>query len=132
MWAVDGHALSYRRVYGCPSDPQKVARLRVINRAWRAEAGRHGGSFLGGEIPLEVADPVLLNATRFALKLGEHTWGRDVKSNLVDNTNWKNPDFWAAKKPPAKTAPQYVPVFFDSCSVAWHDDHLVHGWRCNT
>mmetsp|Transcript_35724 Transcript_35724/g.93375 ORF Transcript_35724/g.93375 Transcript_35724/m.93375 type:complete len:832 (-) Transcript_35724:153-2648(-) len=94
-------------VYGCPSDPQKVARLRVINRAWRAEADRRGGSFLHGHTPLGTTDAVLLNATRFALKLGEHTWGRDVKSNLKDNDNWKNVDFWKAKVPPASTAPQY-------------------------
>jgi len=91
-------------VYGCPSDPQKVARMRVINRAWRNQAlTMPDGSMLKGL----VNDPVLLNATRFALKLGEHTWGKDVKSNLKDNANWKNPDFYKAKKPPATTAPQY-------------------------
>ena len=126
-------------VYGVPSDPQKLARMRVINRAWRDESARWpGGSVLAAGNSLAVserpatelilfqgdiishstsnnrlctlclqADPVLLNATRFALKLGEHTWGRDVKSNLVDNTDWKNPDFYKAKRPPAKTAPQY-------------------------
>lgn len=81
--------------------------MRVINRAWRDESVRWpAGSVLAAGNSL-AADPVLLNATRFALKLGEHTWGRDVKSNLVDNTDWKNPDFYKAKRPPAKTAPQY-------------------------
>lgn len=47
--------------------------MRVINRAWRNEAARWPeGSFLAGNAPLHAgADPVLLNATRFALKLGE-------------------------------------------------------------
>ncbi len=36
----------------------------------------------GGISAALAADPVLRNATRFALKLGEHTWGKDVKSNL--------------------------------------------------
>ncbi len=64
---------------GVPSDPQKQARVRVINRAFSEAITK-----LGGAAKLHT-DPVLQNATRFALKLGEHTDGRDVKSNLVDN-----------------------------------------------
>ena len=41
--------------------------------------------------------PARQNATRFALKLGEHTDGRDVKSNLKDNYSWKKKDFERAK-----------------------------------
>eukprot|EP00041_Stephanoeca_diplocostata_P034203 m.1150901 g.1150901 ORF g.1150901 m.1150901 type:complete len:780 (+) comp24479_c0_seq2:116-2455(+) len=93
-------------VYGCPSDPQKVARMRVFNRAWTTAATqRPSGSFLDEHLLRD--DPVLKNATRFALKLGEHTWGRDVKSNLIDNDDWRNTDFHRAKTPPAKTAPQF-------------------------
>ena len=45
-------------VYGCPSDPQKVARMRVINRAWRDEAARWpGGSLLAAGNTL-ASDPV--------------------------------------------------------------------------
>ena len=62
-----------------PSDPQKQARVRVINRAFSEAITK-----LGGAAKLHT-DPVLQNATRFALKLGEHTDGRDVKSNLKDN-----------------------------------------------
>lgn len=117
-------------VYGVPSDPQKVARMRVINRAWRDEAKRWpGGSILqalkiraaataatasntnttaSNEQPFQAIDYVLWNATRFALKNGEHTWGKDVKSNLYDNGNWTNPDFHKAKVPPSRTASQYA------------------------
>ena len=67
---------------------------------------RADGGLQSDALPVS-PDQVLLNATRFALKLGEHTWGKDVKSNLKDNANWKNPDFYKAKRPPAATAPQY-------------------------
>ena len=73
------------------SDPQKVARARVLNRAWAAEKARRlqlDATTLWTDAV--AADPVLLNATRFALKFGEHTWGKDVKSNLKDNYNWLN------------------------------------------
>lgn len=66
-------------MYGVPSDPQKQARNRVINRIF-GEAIKA----LGGAKEL-YRDKTLQNATRFALKLGEHTDGRDVKSNLKDN-----------------------------------------------
>lgn len=50
---------------------------------------------------------MLLNATRFALKYGEHTWGKDVKSNLFDNSNWRNSDFHAAKAVGSTNYSQY-------------------------
>ena len=37
----------------------------------------------GGISAALAADPVLRNATRFALKLGEHTWGKDVRGGDV-------------------------------------------------
>ena len=60
------------------------------------------------EQPFQAMDYVLWNATRFALKNGEHTWGKDVKSNLYDNGNWTNSDFHKAKVPPSSTASQYA------------------------
>ena len=89
-------------VYGVPSDPQKQARVRVINRAFSAAIGK-----LGGAKNLHT-DKVLQNATRFALKLGEHTDGRDVKSNLVDNYSWKKADFDRAKAVGSKNHSQYA------------------------
>ena len=90
-------------VYGVPSDPQKVSRMRVMNRAWEQFAASKNVSMTDAL----AADPVFRNATRFALKLGEHTWGKDVKSNLYDNYNWKNADFHRAKQAGAKNASQY-------------------------
>ena len=116
-------------IYGVPSDPQKVARGRVINRAWasakeahvasaeakgasdappgRAYAGLNASAATASWLARVASDPVLLNATRFALKYGEHTWGKDVKSNLFDNYNWRNSDFHAAKSKDSANYSQY-------------------------
>ena len=106
-------------IYGVPSDPQKVARARVLNRAWAAQKDAHLSSAAsvreGGAMSHSSAswlahvasDAVLLNATRFALKFGEHTWGRDVKSNLHDNYSWRNKDFHKAKAHGSANASQY-------------------------
>lgn len=66
--------------------------MRVMNRAWGHFADAHGGMAAA-----LASDAVFRNATRWALKLGEHTWGRDVKSNLFDNYDWTNADFQRAK-----------------------------------
>lgn len=80
-------------IYGCPSDPHKLATLRAMNRAWQTYL-QGGGQ----------RDPVYLNATRLALKNGEHTWGKDVKSNLKDNAHWANVDFdWARTTGPDRS-----------------------------
>ena len=60
---------SLRRAYGVPSDPQKVSRIRAINRAFAAL----DRDTEGGVVAALAADAVLRNATRFALKLTEHT-----------------------------------------------------------
>jgi len=65
--------------------------MRVVNRAYAALDAKEGIESILAK------DAVLRNATRFALKLGEHTWGRDVKSNLKDNYDWKNADFSRAR-----------------------------------
>ena len=49
-----------------------------------------------------------MQATRFALKLGEHTDGRDVKSNLKDNYSWRKADFDKARAPGSKNYSQCV------------------------
>ena len=71
--------------------------MRLVNRAWRAAVKELGGNDTVAGVQKMMADDVLRNATRFALKLGEHTWGRDVKSNLKDNYDWTNEDFHRAK-----------------------------------
>lgn len=70
-------------IYGVPSDPKKSAQMRAMNRAWTQYAQ---------EVPAarRQDDPVYVNATRLALKAGEHTWGLDVKSYLKDDLNWTN------------------------------------------
>ena len=83
-------------VYGVPSDPQKVARMAAMERVW----SKHD--------LLNLDDHILRNASRFALKLGEHTDGRDVKSYLKDNTNWKNVDFDRARATGGVNASQYA------------------------
>ena len=88
-----------------PSDPQKVSRMRVMNRAWADVAAKAPGGDIGLAL---AADSVLRNATRFALKNGEHTWGRDVKSNLFDNYDWLNADFDRARAPGSPNASQYA------------------------
>ena len=91
-------------VYGAPSDPQKVSRMKVVNR----ELEQWAKKFPGGIREGLKADPVLRNATRFALKLGEHTWGKDVKRNLLDNYSWKNKDFERARQAGSVNASQYA------------------------
>lgn len=71
-------ALSLAHVRACTG--LQVSRMRVMNRAWAGVAAAAPGGDIGAAL---AADAVLRNATRFALKNGEHTWGRDVKSNLV-------------------------------------------------
>eukprot|EP00928_Gymnodinium_smaydae_P036212 TRINITY_DN25336_c0_g1_i1.p1 TRINITY_DN25336_c0_g1~~TRINITY_DN25336_c0_g1_i1.p1 ORF type:complete len:743 (-),score=75.20 TRINITY_DN25336_c0_g1_i1:191-2419(-) len=88
-------------IYGVPSDPQKVSRMKAVNRVY-ADLDKRSDI-----VSLLERDTVLRNATRFFLKLGEHTWGRDVKNNLHDNYNWKNADFANARISPANGS-QYM------------------------
>ena len=92
-------------IFGAPSDPQKLSRMKVINREYDKLAKGHSE---GGIKDVLKQDPVLRNATRFALKLGEHTWGKDVKANLFDNYDWKNADFHRARAPGSPNASQYA------------------------
>lgn len=111
--ALAPHASSLPRVsqeagdtweYGIPSDPQRTARMRVFNRAWGNLAAQEGGSIA----PALARDPHLRNATRFAMLLGEHTWGRDTKKVLDDWTNWENADFERARAPGARDASRFA------------------------
>jgi hypothetical protein len=69
-------------IYGCASDPLKVARYRAISRlreAWIAK----GALKIGDETDLELLRHVLLEA--------EHTWGTDTKTWL-DFDNYEPAD----------------------------------------
>eukprot|EP01050_Picozoa_sp_SAG11_P004240 SAG11_NODE_265_length_11509_cov_26.341455_5_plen_639_part_00 len=57
-------------IYGVQQDLYKTAAFRAIMRARRACLAALGAAKCGA-----TATPALENATRFALKMGEHTWG---------------------------------------------------------
>ena len=60
-------------IYGCASDPLKVARYREITRlrdAWIAKGA------------LQVGDATDLQLLRHVLLAAEHTWGTDTKTWL--------------------------------------------------
>ena len=78
--------------------------MKVINREWDLIAAENGNSITNA---LD-NDKVLRNATRFALKLGEHTWGGDKKRNLFDDYSWKNVDFEKARAKGSKNSSQYL------------------------
>ena len=74
-------------IYGVPSDPQKVARALAMERVWKAVGNNTKNT-----------DLILKNATRWALLLGSHTDGKDVKTFLKDNYSWDNQKFHKARK----------------------------------
>ena len=78
--------------------------MKVINREWDKIAAENGNSIVNALNK----DPVLRNATRFALKLAEHTWGGDKKRNLFDDYSWKNADFERARAKGSKNSSQYL------------------------
>ena len=90
-------------IYGVPSDPKKTAQARALDRAitaFRAAGGARDAAFL--------------NFTRLATKNCEHTWGRDVKTNLKDNAHWRNAEFAAARLAASPTGKQ-----FDLLEESW-------------
>ena len=69
-------------IYGCASDPRKVARYREVSRlrdAWIAQGKFHTGD----ATDLALLRPLLLEA--------EHTWGTDTKT-WIDFDNYKPAD----------------------------------------
>ncbi len=90
-------------IYGCPSDPLKVARYREIARLREAWIAR-GAMQVGNETDLQLLRHILLEA--------EHTWGTDTKTWLdfnnyipsdlaakLDTKNYKVVEFsWIEKR----------------------------------
>lgn len=70
-------------IQGAASDPLKLAMTRALYRA-RANCFQQG--------KCSADDPRVYNASRFMLKLAEHTWGSD--GGLVDNIHWTNEAFY--------------------------------------
>ena len=52
-------------------------------------------------------DATIANFTRFLIKCGEHTWGKDIKGFLHDTTHWTNAELQAQL---AAKAPNFVDV----------------------
>ena len=88
-------------VYGCSSDPRKMALMRLYMRARREHASSE--------------DPVaLLNFSRFLVKASEHTWGSDgrcMEPGSGDTTSWSNEAF-------GKVRPSHL---FKQQEDAWHE-----------
>ena len=72
-------------IYGVQQDLYKTAAFRAIMRARRACLTALGAQKCSGH-----ATPHLSNATRFALKLGEHTWG--FNWGYLDQRHYNNDD----------------------------------------
>ena len=90
-------------IYGCPSDPLKVARYRAVSRLREEWIGR--GS-------LQIGDATDLQLLRHLLLEAEHTWGTDTKTwldfdnyepadleKMLDTKNYKVVEFsWIEKR----------------------------------
>ena len=68
-------------IHGAGSDPIRTGFFKRAS-VLLGQCMRAGGCAL--------SDPVIQNFTRFSAKCGEHTWGKDVKSYLHDETHWTN------------------------------------------
>ena len=72
-------------IQGVASDPRKMAEFRALRQAY-ADCNIKGAC--------NITDRRLLNATRFMIKLAEHTWGLP---SVGDNINWSNKAFQRVK-----------------------------------
>ena len=68
-------------IYGTGSDPWKVAQFKTIMSARSDCVQSWQCKFL---------DERFFNFSVLLLKNAEHTWGKDVKTFLNDNTTWDN------------------------------------------
>jgi hypothetical protein len=72
-------------IYGCASDPPKLARFRALQRLY-------------DQFEEEGLTPSRLAFGRRLCLVAEHTWGVDIKSYLRDETAWDRSDFDAARR----------------------------------
>ena len=75
-------------IQGAASDPRKMAEFRALRQAY-ADCNMKGAC--------NITDRRILNATRFMIKLAEHTWGLP---SVGDTTNWSNRAFQRVKGHP--------------------------------
>ena len=71
---------------GIQSDPRKTAEYRALQKAY---------SDCVAESACMDQDPRVFNATRFMIKLAEHTWGLN---SVFDTIHWSNKDFDKVKE----------------------------------
>jgi hypothetical protein len=85
-------------MHGAASEPVRGAFFRRA-AALLEQCVEHGACAPG--------DRATANFTRFLLKCGEHTWGKDIKSFLKDTVNWTNEQL---QRQLAAKAPNFVDV----------------------
>ena len=81
-------------IQGIAADPRKMAEYRAAARGLQECVS-------SGDCNFTANDPVLLNATRFLVKLPEHTWGLP---GIHDTVNWTNAQFEKARSKAAFTS----------------------------
>ena len=82
---VSGKEIGDNWIQGIASDPLKCSTYRAASLGF-SECMQAGDC--------NMKDPVVLNATRFLLKLPEHTWGLP---GIPDEVNWSNEQFQKAR-----------------------------------
>jgi len=85
-------------MHGAASEPVRGAFFRRAS-ALLEQCAAAGGCAAG--------DPAIANFTRFLLKCGEHTWGKDIKTFLKDTSHWTNEQLQAQL---AANAPNFVDI----------------------
>jgi hypothetical protein len=112
-------------VYGCASDPWKMAAARVMMRA-RTNCVRYGLPHLQPVKAMvtpttAAADTLLIDTrcspdriegwedfSRLLLKVSEHTWGLDGRCNTEPQTSWPNKDFELIRSTPMFTQQEFA------------------------
>ena len=87
-------------LHGSASEPVRSAFFKRAS-ALRAQCVASGAP------QCAAGDPALANFTRFLLKCGEHTWGKDIKTFLHDTAHWTNAQLAAQL---AAGAPNFLDV----------------------
>ena len=85
LHSVIGKEIGDTWIQGIASDPRKSAECRAVGLAL---------SQCMDDNMCSLTDPVVSNATRFLVKLSEHTWGLP---GIRDIANWTNADFMKAR-----------------------------------
>lgn len=89
-------------IHGVSTDPRKSQDFRETLRVRAAYCAQQNSGcpdatklLSSGERSPAAVDPAIVAFDRLLMKLGEHTWGLDIKSYLNDTVNWTNQQFQA-------------------------------------